>query len=167
MNRCSWFGIALLVTGCLLLLVELDWLSVSGSVVFWLIVAGGSAVFLVRSLRAHRCRGVVVSALLFAIGVLAVLDQGLHLSFDPAIVTALLVGSAGVAFGLIWAGRRQEWQYLVLAAVGIATGLAIAVVHTEYLTSDAAFRALKIGAPIASILIGIFLLLPRRPARPQ
>jgi hypothetical protein len=144
----------------------LEWFLFSGSVVFWVIVAGGSAAFLVRSTRAHGGSSVFWSTIVLAIGVLAILDQGFRISFDPAILVALLVGSAGVAFFLIWGGRRQEWQYLVPAVAGIATGLAIAGLHMEYLTPETAFRILEISAPVASILFGVFLLLPRRRAHP-
>jgi hypothetical protein len=157
-----WFGALLIVAGCILLLRGIGVLDLEWGIVLWTTLGFGGAVWVVRGFRRTESAKVFWGTLLFLGAGFQVLRSipNLEISsyyFVPAFILAL-----GLAFVAAYICRPRSIPLLVSAVVSCSLAAGIWMVEFGYLYRWEVVDVVRDYWPVALILFGVSLLIPRR-----
>jgi hypothetical protein len=156
--RFSWFGVVLIVVGLAMLLDHLHILTMSWWLIFWVSVAAGSAIVLVRN--SHQKQGGVfwLTVLLF-FALYKTLRLLGALEFHESMGVPLLLVIAGIGLVAVVLTHPVRWHLLVPAVVLIGVGGAMVLAELDVLSVGDVRTAVKHYWPVAVILFGAAMLL--------
>jgi hypothetical protein len=157
----SWFGIALIATGSVLLLHRLGYIDFGVRPLIWLLMAAFGAVRCFDGFRRRRQARVFWSAFIFFFGAY---NLGWYVErvdeLLPSWPTAMVL-MVGLSFFLTYASAPRSWHVIV---PGLAlTGFGVAMLMTDYgyLYTFDVLRLAEVLLPVALILFGVSLILQR------
>lgn len=161
MNRFSWFGIALIVVGLVMLLERLDYVTFGWSLALWALIAVYGLVKGVDGFARKRPRRVFWGTLLFLLG-----DYGILRDLDvvelrsywflPAVILIL-----GFSFLMMYVSTPRDWHLLVPSLFLLAVGSAMMLTEFGYLYRYDVAHAIRMYWPLGLILFGGALIVSR------
>jgi hypothetical protein len=161
-RRFSWFGVALIVTGLLLIAHRVYFWQLDSSRIFAILLMFWGLLGVGRGFARNRQGKIFWGSVLFLYGVyffLHTLDRYdiREWLFFPA---SFLI--FGIAFFMAFLGNMRDWFYLIPAFFVGGVGVLFILSDLDYLSSWDVWEFMHRYWPVALIVIGLALLLRRR-----
>ena len=161
MNRFSWFGVALIVVGAVLLLDRIEVVSVGWSFAIWALIAVFGLVRAVDGFARKKPRLVFWGTLLFLLGTYSLLRDidVVELRSYWWLPAAILI--LGFSFLMMYLSTPRDWHLLVPSAVLLGIGTAMVLTEYGYLYRYDVVHAIRMYWPLGLIVFGVSLILSR------
>jgi hypothetical protein len=158
----TWFGVLLVLVGCVLLLRGMGVLELEWGIVLWTAVGVGGAVWVIRGFRRSEPGRVFWGTMLFLGALFMMLRSVPYVQISSYYAVPAGVLALGLAFLSAFICRPRNLPLLVSAAVFCSLAGGIWMVEFGYLYRWDVVSAVQSYWPVALILFGASLLVPRR-----
>jgi hypothetical protein len=159
-----WFGALLVVIGIILLLRGIGIIHLEWSLLFWTAMGIGGAVWTVRGFRRSESAKVFWGTLLFLGGGFQILRSMPMLEVSSYYIAPAFILALGLAFVTAYICRPRSMPLLVGAVVFCSLAAGVWLVEFGYLYRWEVVSTVQDYWPVALILLGVSLLIPRRTA---
>ena len=161
-SRFSWFGVALIILGAVLLLKRLFFISIGFSEIFWALVALLGFVSVVRGFSRDRRWKVFWGSAWFLYGLFFFLRSINLTEAAPEIFFPATFLIFGLAFLMAYLLDLRDWYLLIPALTLGLCGGAFILSECGYFDSWEVWRVVRTYWPVFLILFGVCLMACRR-----
>jgi len=162
-QRIPWFGIALIVFGAAILLRKFHFIELEYWSIFWPLLILLGLVIAGRGFSSNSHGRVFWGTVLFLFSLYFLLRSGdfnvaSGFLFPPSVFLII-----GLGFLMLFVNNPREWYFLLLALFFGGIGSLLLLVNYGYLYYWDVWELVRTYWPVALILVGVALLLRKRP----
>jgi hypothetical protein len=161
-KRVSRFGLVLVAVGILLLLKQLDVISIRFADIFWPLMMAFALIGVANGFRQGRGGKVFWTSAWFLFSMFFFLLSLDSVDLDGFLFFPSVLVVFGIAFLMLFINRPSDWYFLIPAATLITAGAMFLSTHYDYLSYWDVAESVHRYWPAALILFGAALLLRRR-----
>ncbi|MBI3194529.1 MAG: hypothetical protein HYZ34_08710 [Ignavibacteriae bacterium] len=166
-NKFSWFGIALIVFGALLLLIKTDILDIDFSQVIWAGVMVLGLGIVVQGFSRDKRGKVFWGTVLFLYSLYFFLHEFEFIEYYHHIFLPSSLIIFGIAFFMLFISNVREWALIIPSVFFIGIGGAFLLSEFGYVDCDEVWNTMWSYWPVLLIAVGLGILIKRRtPTQP-
>ncbi len=163
----SWFGVALIVFGTLILFHRLHLIRAGVDQILWAMLMLVGVMGVVRGFSLNRRGKIFWGTVWFLLGLFFILRSIDRIELRAHMFPPAMFLIVGLAFLMTYLNDLRDWYILIPAFILTATGGAFILADLGYLSSWEVWEAVRMYWPVALIILGAGLILRRKMRLPS
>ena len=160
----SWFGLALVVIGAVILLGKFHVLHIAFSTIIWPILMVLGLIGVGRGFTQNRRGKIFWNTVWFLYGLYFFLRSSDFLEIRTHLIVPATFLIFGIAFLMTYLNNVKDWFFLVPALLAGTVGTLFLLADLDYLSYWDVAESIRTYWPVVLILFGLVFLFRRKPA---
>lgn len=166
-KQISWFGVALIIFGTVILLHRLHVIRVGFDQILWAMLMLVGIMGVVKGFSRDRRGKIFWGTVWFLLGLFFLLHSIDRIEFRAHMFPPAMFLIVGLAFLMTYLNDLHDWYILIPAFILTAIGGAFILADFGYLTQWEVWEAVRMYWPVALIILGAGLIMRRKMRLPS